>query len=372
MGIEIRPYTINEINAVKDFNRRLRKFGITYQFPETNIPEWLPKLDNRKIYQEYFLAVENNIKVRGAYILKHQEFVFYGEKLAIGYYHLPISEGIINKDYFFIGSQMLRNALKRQPFLFASGMSSPEELLPQLLKVMAWNIFSIPFFFKINNPQPFLKNITVLRKTFPKKLLTFIISITGVGWVTIKMLHDLIRKEKFQSDLLVYEVVADFSCWADELWEACKSKYAVIAVRDSSILNILYACNSDRFIRVKVLQQNKVIGWAVVLNTIMSNHKQFGNMRVGSIVDCLALPSNASKVVVAATDYLENAGVDLIVSNQSHNLWCSAFQNAGYIKGPSNFIFAASKKLSGLIDPFESNKTNIHLTRGDVDGPIHL
>ena len=33
-----------------------------------------------------------------------------------------------------------------------------------------------------------------------------------------------------------------------------------------------------------------MVGWAVVLYVPMQGHNYFGNMRVGSLIDCLALP----------------------------------------------------------------------------------
>ena len=146
----------------------------------------------------------------------------------------------------------------------------------------------------------------------------------------------------------------------------------MVAVRTSNILNILYPSDNQRFIRLKVSVNECVIGWAVVLDTRMFNHKQFGNMRVGSIIDCLALPENATIVVSSATEYLKNAGVDLIVSNQSHESWCAGLRESGFMKGPSNFIFSASKKLTTKLKPIEINKSKIHMNRGDCDGPINL
>ena len=146
----------------------------------------------------------------------------------------------------------------------------------------------------------------------------------------------------------------------------------MIAVRDGITLNILYPSKNERFIRLKVLRNDKIVGWAVVLDTSMTNHKQFGDMRVGSIVDCLSLPEDTLEIIVSATEFLTGKGVDIIVSNQSHTSWCSAFKNAGFMKVPSNFIFAASKRLTELLHPFDLNKSNIHLNRGDGDGPIHL
>jgi hypothetical protein len=166
--------------------------------------------------------------------------------------------------------------------------------------------------------------------------------------------------------------VRGFSRWADGLWEQCKEQYAMIAVRDSETLNILYPADSERFLCYKVTCGDAVIGWFVLLDTPMHNNKHFGNLRVGSIVDCLALPEDASTVIGAATGLLEERAVDLIVSNQTHAAWSTAFRNAGFLPGPSNFLFAASKDLAELLRPFEVKVAQSHFTRGDGDGPLHL
>jgi len=370
--IEIKSYTEDKKGIVIDFNRRLKAGGVSFQFPELNISKRLPKIDDRKIFQEYLLALENNSIVRGAYILKHQNFSFSGDIISIADYQLPISEGIVNKQYNIIGIQLLTDALNKQPLLFALGMGGYEESLPKMLKAMRWEMFSIPFYFKIIHTQQFLRNITYLRNTILKRLLFNLIYVTGLGLISVKLLQFFHKGGEIQNNSISCDEVNEFSSWANDLWEKCKSKYAMTAVRDKNTLNILYPNDDERFIRLVIAENNSVIGWAVVLNTQMSNHKQFGNMRVGSIVDCLALPEDASKVIFSATNHLEKVGVDIIVSNQSHNYWCSALNKSGFIKGPSNFIFAASKKLTNYLQPWESIKSRMHINRGDGDGPINL
>ena len=104
----------------------------------------------------------------------------------------------------------------------------------------------------------------------------------------------------------------------------------------------------------------------------MRAHKQFGDMRVGTIVDGLADPDDAGIVVAAAARELEKRGVDLIVSNQTHRMWGDGLRAAGFVSGPSNFIFSASKPLSELLAPFEAGIREAHINRGDGDGPVHL
>jgi hypothetical protein len=99
-----------------------------------------------------------------------------------------------------------------------------------------------------------------------------------------------------------------FSGWADDLWNACKGPYARIAVRDSETLNILYPASSNRFLCYKVTHGSTVLGWAVLPDTEMRDHKHVRNLRLGSIVECLALPEQAFAVVRAATQLLEARG----------------------------------------------------------------
>jgi hypothetical protein len=69
---------------------------------------------------------------------------------------------------------------------------------------------------------------------------------------------------------------------------------------------------------------------------------------------------------------LEARGVDLIVSNQSYAAWGAALQSAGFVQGPSNFRFAASREVAKLLDPLPTTMAHIHLTRGDGAGPVNL
>ena len=42
-----------------------------------------------------------------------------------------------------------------------------------------------------------------------------------------------------------------------------------------------------------VVKGEEVIGWALVIHTHHTGHRQFGNMRLGSVADCLAAPADA-------------------------------------------------------------------------------
>ena len=180
--IRIVPYEERHIVAVSEFNNRLKVKNVAFQFPERPIPKWLPPKPNRDIYQEYFVAVDENRDVRGGYILKHQQFLVNGNVVSIGDYQLPLSEGIIDQKYNMIGLRLITDALNRQPLMYALGMGGQHQPLPKFLKAMRWMLNEVPFYFKIEHPFRFLRNIQVLRTKLWRRLALDAAALSGVGW----------------------------------------------------------------------------------------------------------------------------------------------------------------------------------------------
>jgi hypothetical protein len=370
MGIAIRPYTEAWVPAVAAFNRRLSDGGVPreFHFPEHHQPAWLPKLDGRRVFQEVYVATEGD-QVRGAYILKVHEFWVNGRVMPVTYYHLPVSEGIVNRRYSTLGVQMLRGAMKGHPRLFCLGMGGFDRPLPQMLKAMGWSMCAVPFHFHVERPARFLRHVAVLRRRPVPRLLADAAAISGLGWLGINAVQR--ARTAARVPRVTAEYVDAFGPWADDLWQDCQSQYTLIAARDSAALNALYP--SDKAVlRLRVHRGTRTIGWAVLLDTQMNGNRYFGDLRVGSIADCLAAPEDALAVVQAATAVLRARGVDLLVSNQSHAAWTAALDRAGFLRGPSNFILAASQALSRAIEPFDVNRTTVHFNRGDGDGPVNL
>jgi hypothetical protein len=359
------------IPAVRDFNKRNAAGGMSYRFPESSTPEWLPRKGSIPVYQEHYVALEGSA-VRGGYIIKRQTFACNGDVMTMAHYQLPISEGVIDRRYAPIGILMLKDAVIREPLLFALGIGGYQEALTRMLKVMKWSIGSCPFFFKVTHPFRFLREMAFLRRKRMMQVLMDNLAFSGVGWLTIKSLQLSRAWAKTVPGELTTEEVNEFSSWSDDVWGQAKNRYALIAVRDALTLNMLYPSTDPRFHRIKVLRRSKPIGWAVVMNTSMENNKYFGNLRVGSVVDCLAAGEEERHVVRAATRFLERVGVDIVVTNQREHSWCHAFSHNGYLRGPSNFLFAASPLLAKKLHPFEDTILRVHLTRGDGDGPINL
>jgi len=153
-----------------------------------------------------------------------------------------------------------------------------------------------------------------------------------------------------------------FSDWSNEIWKAAHRSYSIIAVRDQHVLNVLYPPENAQCIRLKVGERDRLLGWAVVSET-SELEGYFGSMRVGLIMDGLARPEDASQVLRAATRALEERGVDLIVSNQSHPAWRAGLREAGFFRGPSDCLFAASRALAEKLRSIDPQWAEIHVNR---------
>lgn len=369
--ITICPYEENHVAEVAAFNRRIGTTHSEYQFPESPVPGWLPRRESIPLYQEFFVAREENT-VRGGYILKPQAFVLNGNEQMIAGVRMTVSEGVINSRYAMVGVQLLKDALVRQPQLFGLGMGGFDRPIARLLKRLNWKLVACPFFFRVVHPHRFLREIVPLRRGRLRSLLLDALAWSGLGWCGITALHAARGRHKPNLANIEADCVQEFGDWADAIWDRARDDYSLIAVRNQVILNTLYPSTQEKFLRLRITKQGEPIGWAVLLDTPMTNHSYFGNLRVGSVVDCLAEPGTEAQVVTAATRHLMCRGVDLIVTNQLHHAWCSSFARAGYLNGPSNFLFAASPALTANLKPFDSNAQRVHMTRGDGDGPINL
>ena len=370
MAIAIKPYTEEFIPAVKALNLRLANGGISpdFHFPESNIPGWLPKVENRRIYQECFLAVDGEF-VRGGFIVKQQDFSLRGETRAISFYRLPVSEGIIDRAYTSVGVHMLRSALQSHSLMFALGMGGLDRPLPQMLKALGWTLTPVPFFFRVNRPARFLRNISVLRSSPMRRLGAGFAAATGVGYIAVHAVHW--SRTRPAGRRASAESISQFGSWADDLWRSCRAEYTMVGSRDSTTLNLLYG-DDPKYLRIRVHDGSETVGWAVMLDTQMQENKYFGNMRIGTIADVFAAPEWAPATIRAAATLLRRRGVDLIVSNQSHAAWCEALLSAGFLSAPTNFFFASSRALLQVLAPLPQSLGKIHLNRGDGDGPVNL
>jgi len=363
--LQFVPYTRQWTQSVCEFNQRMLSGGLERElcFP---CP---PDISNGGSNREYFLAVDGS-QVRGAYFLTRERWASRRDNHEVCNFRLPLSEGFIDCRYRGIGKALLQHALSRCPSLYCLGLGHKNRPLPQMLLRQNWPMMKTAFYFRFVHPRQVLRDLAWLR-TDPRLRLAMDAAALSGGAVGIRALQWLrTQKPAGQGPLAC---VRDFGDWADVLWDRVRCDYSLLADRTSAALNLRYPKDDPRFLKLAVGSTSKTTtGWAVALATTMNGHRHFGNLRVGTIVDCLALPGEEHRVIHAATEVLEERDVDLIVSNQTHRNWCAAFDRCGYLSGPTNRFFTPSPDLARLLDPFEQKFQLTHLTRGDGAGPIHL
>ncbi len=372
MPITIQEFKESMVPSVVAFNERLAEGKLRWRLPTSPGPNWLPRLPDSTIFRQLFLALDETATVRGGYCIKHQDYRIGDGVRSIGQIALPLSEGIVDRHYAQVGAQLLLHAIHQQPFLYALGMGGQDESITNLVRAARWRVITLPFYFRVLRPFVFLRNVRILRRSSLRRLALDGLALSGLGWLGCKAVNLVLSCAAPSQRGLTVEQVDEFSDWADDVWQASAPEYPYSAVRDAATLRILYPKDDPRFIRLKISEAGRWIGWAVLLATDLRNHKQFGNMRLGSIVDAFARPADADKIIAVAERLLRSKNVDLIVSNQAHGRWCQALRRCGFLTGPSNFLLATSRKLTELLDTLKITNDSLYLNRGDGDGPINL
>lgn len=367
MATRIVPYQAEHIPAVQRFNARLQAGGCRYRFPESPVPSWLPPATGERLYQEYFLATDE-AEARGGYILKHQEFILRGQTASIGNFQLPLSEGIVDARYSAVAIQLLGDALRRRPLLYALGLGSRDEPVARLLVAAGWHMHTVPFFFRVCRARRFLRGLRYARNSATRRLALDAMAVTGVGPLGIRLWQGLRTRRR---GAIAARAIERFGREFDELWNDTCGAFSLAAVRDAATLARLYD-RSGEFIRIRIGDGERLEGWAAMLATTMEDDKYFGNLRVGTIVDALCRPGSEADLMSACVEALRNCEADLILSNHSYGPLCRGLTDCGFLSGPSNFFLATSPALSKRMAPLDESLPGAHFTRGDGDGPIHL
>ena len=364
----IVPFAPEHVPAVQAFNRRLATAGAPWRFPETSVPDWLPRREGIPVWQEYFLLVEQGV-VRGAHALKRQGAALWGEGRRVVSFYWPLSEGAIDPAYKLVGTRLLRAAVASEPLLFVLGPGGGAVPAAALARLFGWRIVPVAFYFKVLRPVRFLRRLRYLRDRAAVARLLDLAAVTGVGWLALKLAQLACSSMARPDPAVRAHLVERFGAWSDAVWAASAPSYSFVGLRDAATLNATYPPHRNSFARLRVARGDTTIGWAVVEDVQLPTSKHFGDMHVGTIVDGLAPPEHAGAVIRASADVLARRGMDLLISNQSHPTWRRALVTAGFLRGPSSWRFAAAPALARLITAADPRGRSLHVNRGDGDGP---
>lgn len=365
--LRVEPFGPQHLHAVQAFNERLAAGGAGWRFPEDPAPEWLPRTPDSEVFQELLVLLEDD-QVRGAYVLKRQPVALRGVVRQAGNLYMPLSEGTVNRAYSLIGARLFTDAMRREPLLFALGMGGGNTQVTGMVRALGWPVYPVPFFFKVVSANRFLRQIRYLRTTRLRARLLDIAAFSGIGWAVAAGAGTLLTRRPRGASAQAEEVER-FGEGADDLWRSCAASYSFAAVRTADVLNRIHPPGRKGLIRLKVTIAGQVVGYAVLQDEQSLASETLGEMRVGTIVDVLAKPEHAESVMWLAGQALEKRRVDVLISNQSHPAWGSALRRAGFIEGPTNCVFAASRQLADLIRAVDPAGRELHLNRGDGDWP---
>jgi len=365
MPLTFLPSSPEYGDAIADFNRRLREKNAPTAFL---LSEDLMRDEETAstIRRQQFLAMDSGA-VRGGVIELDQPGRLNGASIRALNYQSPLSEGIVDSKYASVGLQIVRFMQNRSPAAYIVGMGSTSNPLPRLLKAAGWNLVDMPFLFRVHKAGAFLRELQPLRASSPKRLAADLARWTGLGAVALAMK----QRSRIKTRATV-RIQKGWGDWADELWSRAWEGCSFAVDRDRKSLEWMYPPSDPRTHIFLIERGSDPVGWGVCFDTQMKNSRYFGNMRVGSILDCVALPGSEAETAALVDRQLGLRGCDLALVNHSHSQWVNAFKLAGFSRGPSNYLLGMSKRLAEAVRSSPGGEDRMHITRGDGDGRVNL
>ena len=157
-----------------------------------------------------------------------------------------------------------------------------------------------------------------------------------------------------------FSEVPSLSAEIDELFYRVAGDYGLLCDRRAAAMHKKMPPLDPKLMRLLMYRSGRVAGWIILSRSCLSNHKQFGNMTLGSVVDGFAAPADVPILVSEACRRLQAENCDLLVSNQSHPAWIEALRRHGFVTGPSNFVLALSP---GLVSRAAVKTSHLHAWR---------
>jgi hypothetical protein len=367
--ISIARFVPEDEQDIRAFNARLAAGGEPFQFPTNPRGLAIPRNPQAPLWTEMWVARDEST-VRGGFLLKHERLLTREGDIEVGNYQLPLSEGIVDRRFAIVGLSLTQHVMKQLGPLYSLGMGSLSRPLPRLLTRLGWLVEEVPFFFRVVCGTAFARNIRALQTSPSRRLLLTALRVSGTasfGARTWRLAASVAGARANAQPSMRLVPVSIFDQRADQVLAATRPQYAAMLDRGSKALNIKFPPTDKRLHRFMVEAKGQPVGWFVLTMNQLQNHKQFGDMRLGCIVDGLLDPGAVQPAIALASSTLTDLGADLLVSNQSHRTWQQALRENLFCRGPSNFILGRSAQFARHI-PLQ----DLHVNRGDGDGPINL
>ncbi len=379
MNINIVPHGEQWKNAVEAFNTRMYKGGSDYGFYVHPVPLWGEKSrDDQPVWREYFLAVEDGESVRGGFVLKPQTWWIHGAIHRVADWQGPYSEGAVSRRHGALALRIIREMVRREPLLYSWGHGGEEQPIFQLASSLGWLLHPTPFLLRVVDGAAFARKNGHLRTSRAKRFVLDMFAFSGLAKVGGQALSLAMRVGSLTRFHSHSDEVSSFGPWTDTVWERAKGDYAAAAVRDARTMNILAPPKQSHGewslpTRLRVRDRDgRDLGWALVCLRDMNEHRRFGNLRVGSIVDAFAPAAWAGEIVHAAFSWLAQAGAEVVIANQSDPRWIRGFTRNAFVPIAAGRYFCAAPAFAKALEPWADTRKRLFLTNMDGHGPMGL
>jgi hypothetical protein len=376
--MNIRIVTDDDIPAVARFNQRLREGGrgeeqITLRPELPGEARYRPA--GFPVYRRMMIA-EDGREVRAALMLYHNNIFIHGKKRDCCWMDMPISEGIIDRRYSLAIIQLLKAASEYQPFLMSTGAGPVDKVSFRILTRLNWRNRAVPFYFYPVKVTNVLLGLSYFKKNAKLRYGALLGAYSGLG-AGLSGLLALSRRIAPYLSGYDYSMEKAFDAWADRIFEDCLPDYGAALRSDATALNILYPPDKPGLTRLRVRRKGakhgagqdvgRDVGWILVASKQMKDHRYFGDLKVGTLVDGFGRAANAPALVAAGIDHLAETGADIIVANFSHEAWVKACRRSGMLAGPDSYYHFVSPGGSPLFED-TCPPRDIHMARGHSDG----
>jgi hypothetical protein len=160
----------------------------------------------------------------------------------------------------------------------------------------------------------------------------------------------------------------DFDDSYDDLWQAVGGRFGACLARDRTYLQGRFGANPQRYRLLGCRQQDRLLGYCIVKTRQFSADSRMGNMKVGTIVDCLfdpVAPAALQALLAAAVKLCAREKVDAVLCTASHAAVRRLLRANGFFSIPGNLNFALHNRTPLPIQDIPLDSW--HLMRGDSD-----
>lgn len=153
-----------------------------------------------------------------------------------------------------------------------------------------------------------------------------------------------------------------------DLWRSVSKRLKASLVRDQDALRSRFDRTMDRYRVLACRHEDKLLGYCILKIKMFSNDQRLGNMKVGTIVDCLFnpdTPATLQALLSHAMEVFQKAGVHAVLCTASLREVRRGLLASGFFRIPGNLNFAFHARESTSLSQVPLEQW--HLMRGDSD-----